>query len=211
MSIPPLLTRRCLSTLARVNVGGESARICKAVNPKGSTSCFSCRVWFAFEPIAKLSKVALRLDGKGDNAGVPRTIATDTSTKGMTQGRAVEGFIRIAKSNVRVDKGLTQPFVRPVDHLWEVVNGILKWRIRFDALPFEEQQSPIADGKSRCCAGDEFEKQRFDFYSRPPIPLKYGGAKEFLVSQRDNLSSHRCGDEDTWILLLQDLYRGGSG
>ena len=57
------------------------------------------------------------------------------------------------------------------------MNGILNLRIRFDALLFEEQQSLIADGKSRFCAGGKFEKQRFDFYNRLPIPLKYGGAK----------------------------------
>ena len=80
-------------------------------------SCLSCQVWFTFEPIAKLSKVALRFDGKGDNADVPRTIATETSIKGMTQDRAVEESIRIAKLQVRGDKALTQRFVRPVDHL----------------------------------------------------------------------------------------------
>ena len=39
----------------------------------------------------------------------------------MTQDRAVEESIRIAKLQVRADKGLIQRFVRPVDHLWEVV------------------------------------------------------------------------------------------
>ena len=100
--------------------------------------------------------------------------------------------------------------MRPVGHLLEVVNGVLKWRIRFDALPFEEQQSLIADAKSRFCAGDKFEKQRFDFYIRPPILLKYGGAKESLVSQAEHLSAHRsgCGDENKWVLPSRSISRG---
>ena len=73
--------------------------------------------------------------------------------------------------------GLTQRFQRPVGHLWEVVIGILKWRIKFDAVAFDEQQSLIADGKSRFCVRDKFAKQCFDLDKWTPIPLKYGGAK----------------------------------
>ena len=124
----------------------------------GFTSCFSCRVWFTFEPIAKLSKVALKFDGRGNNAGAPRSMKSDSPIKGMTKEQAIEESIRITKVQVRVDKGLAQRFQRPVDHLWEVVNGILKWRTKFDAMTFEEQQSIIADGKSRFCVGAKFEK-----------------------------------------------------
>ena len=120
----------------------------------------------------------------------------------MAKDRAIEESIRIAKTQVRSDRGLEQRFVRPGGHLWEVVNGNTKWRIRFDALSFDGQQTFIADCNSRFCAGDKFERQSFDFHHRPPISLEYGGAEEFLVSQAKHLSSHRRGrdDEIAWIL-----------
>ena len=128
---------------------------CKAVNPKGFTGCLCCRVWFTFGTIAKLSKVALRFDGKGNNAGGPRPIAPYPPTEGMTKDQAIEGSMRVSKLQARVDKGLTQRFQRPVDHLWEVMYGILKWRIKFDAVTHDDQQSLIADGKGRVCMGDK--------------------------------------------------------
>ena len=84
----PAAGQEVLAQSSTGDCGWRKCPNCKAVNPKGFTSCFSCRVWFTFEPIAKLSKVALRFDGKGDNAGVPRTIATDTSTKGKYDARS---------------------------------------------------------------------------------------------------------------------------
>lgn len=56
----------------------------------------------------------------------------------------------------------------------------MKLRIRFDAMPFDEQQTLIVDGKSRFCAGDKFEKQISHFHHPPPIPLEYGGATGIL-------------------------------
>ena len=91
--------------------------------------------------------------------------------------------VRIAKTQLRADKELEQRFARPGDHLWEVVNANMKWRIRFDEMTVDEQQAFIASGKSRFCAGEKFDKQYLDLGKRPRVKLRYGGAHEFLHSQ----------------------------
>ena len=193
----------------RDDCGWRKCPNCKAFNPKGFTSCLNCRVCFTFEPIMKVNKVAQRVGGKGDNAGTSPVIQNHPTVVEMTKDRAMQESIGIAKAQVRSDKDLEQRFVRPGDHLWEVVNGNMKWRIRFDAMPFDEQQTFIADGKSRFCAGDKFERQSFDFHHRPPIPLEYGGAEEFLVSQAEHLSLRSRRDNETAWILHGKIYIAG--
>ena len=153
--------------------------------------------------------MAQRVGGKGGNAGTSPVGPNLPTVANMSIDRAVKECVRIAKTQVRIDKDLEQRFQRPGDHLWEVANGNLTWRIRFDAMPFSEQQALIVDGKSRFCAGGKFEKQIFDFHNKPPIPLVYGGAHEFLISQDLHLSLHCRSQNETAWMLHNKIYIAG--
>ena len=67
----------------------------------------------------------------------------------------------------------------------------------------EDQQPVIADSKNRFCVGDKFAHQLHDFddWQRPRTHPVYGGAAEFLLSQCEDLTSHRsgCNDEEEWV------------
>ena len=85
--------------------------------------------------------------------------------------------IRIAKLQQRENKGLTQEFRRPGDILWELVNGNMKWRLRYDNRPDAEKQELISTGRSRFCAGAHFGVVEAP---GPRRRLEYGGAKDFF-------------------------------
>ena len=106
----------------------------------------------------------------------------------MSVERAVKESVRIAKVQVRADMNLEQRFLRPGDHLWEVVNANMKFRIRFDEMTVDYQQAFIASGKSRFCAGEKFYKHHPDPNERPRGKLRDGGAQEFLHEHDDVLS-----------------------
>ena len=166
-----------------VDCGWRKCPKCKAVNPTGFTACLNCRVLFTFEPIAEVSKVARRIVGKGENAGSPPASSNPKVPTNMSIARAMGEAVKIAKTQLRADRELEQRFARPGDHLWEVVNANMKWRIRFDEMTVDEQQAFIASGKSRFCAGEKFDKQYIDLSKRPRVKLRHGGAQEFLHSQ----------------------------
>ena len=84
-------------------------------------------------------------------------------------------------------------------------------------MSYREQQEFIADGKSRFCAGEEFDKFHLDpgkggkglCTGKMPGPrprLQYGGAKEYLIAQASVMSD--AGREDdviVWV-LRQKIY-----
>ena len=197
----PLSEQDVPENAGHVGCGWRKSPKCKSVNPKGFTACLNCRVLFTFEPIAKVSKVARRIGGKGESAGSSPKSSNPKIMANLSSDRAVEESVRIAKTQLRVDKELDQRFGRPSDHLWEVVSANMKWRIRFANLTVDEKQAFIAGGKSRFCAGEKFEKQNLDLGRKPPVKLVYGGAQEFLHSQEVYLSNQcRSQDKMSWIL-----------
>ena len=200
--------------------GWSECPCCKSLNPKGFTSCLNCRVKFSFEPIAEVSKVARRTGGKSEKAGsTPASPNTKAVAMVPTEVAAKEA-IRIAKLEAREDNNLEQRYLRPGDHLWEVVNANMKWRIRFDGMTDDEQKF-IAEGKSRFCAGEKFGKHHLDpgkggkglhageAPARPRPRLRYGGAQEYLDAQAIFMSDvGREEDMTTWV-LHQKIYIAG--
>ena len=174
-----------------LDCGWSECPCCKSLSPKGFTSCLNCRVKFSFEPIAEVSKVARRTGEKSENAG-STPASSHTKALAMVPAEvAAKEAIRIAKLQTRGDNNLEQRFLRPGDHIWEVVNANMKWRIRFDGMADKEQQEFIADGTSRFCAGEKFDKYHLDpgkggkgFHAGevpgPRPRLQYGGAQEYL-------------------------------
>ena len=125
--------------------GWRNCSTCMAVNPKGSTCCLNCRVWFALGPIAKLSKMALSSDGRGNDADSSRQTNPVLLIKGLTRADAIAKSLRAGSTQHRMDSGLAQRFRRPCGHLWHLwgfMIGILKWRVKFDGMTTEDQQAP---------------------------------------------------------------------
>ena len=111
---------------------------CESVNPKGFPACLNCRAMFTFEPITEVSKVARRIVKKGEDAGSTPASSNPKVMANVPIELAVREAARIAKVQVRADMNLEQRFRRPGDHLWEVVSANMTWRIRFDAMTFDE-------------------------------------------------------------------------
>ena len=76
---------------------------CKPVNPKGFTSCLNCRVLFPFEPVAKVSEVARRVGGKGENAGSSPARSNLPIMANLSIDQAAKESVRIAKTQIRID------------------------------------------------------------------------------------------------------------
>ena len=133
--------------VGQMDCGWGKCPCCKSVNPKGFTACFNCRVMFTFEPITEVSKVARRIVGKGEDASSTPASSNPKVVANVPIEIAAKEAIRIAKLQVRADKKLEQRYLRPGDHLWEVVNANMKWRIRFDEMTYDEQQAFIASDK----------------------------------------------------------------
>ena len=106
--------------------GWSECPCCKSPNPKGFTSCPNCRVKFSFEPIAEVSKVARRTGEKSENAGSTPASSHAKAVAMVPTEVAAKEAVRIAKLQTRVDNNLEQRFLRPGDHLWEVVNANMK-------------------------------------------------------------------------------------
>ena len=201
-----------------IGCGWRKCPCCKSVNPKGFTACLNCRVMFTFDPITEVSKVVRRTVDKGEDAGsTPASSNPKVVTKVPVEIAAQEA-LRIAKLQVRADRKLEQRYLRPGDHLWEVVKANMKWRIRFDEMTYDEQQAFIASGKSRFCAGEKFDKHHLDpgkggkgvhagsSPARPIVQLRYGGAIEYLQAQENVMSDvGRAVDMKSWI-LRQKIY-----
>ena len=135
-----------------LDCGWSRCPCCKSVNPKGFTACLNCRVMFTFDPITEVSKVTRRIVGNGEDAGSTPASSNPKAVAKVPIEIAAQEALRIAKLQACEDNKLEQRYLRPGDHLWEVVNANMKWRIRFDEMTDEEQQVFIASGKSRFCA-----------------------------------------------------------
>ena len=103
----------------------------------------------------------------------------------MSLDVAASEAIRIAKRQIREDGGKVPAFRKPGDILWELVNGNMKWRMRFDRRPEGERRGLIAAGGSRFCAGTHFGKVEAPDQERH---LGYGGPNQFLAAQADKMS-----------------------
>ena len=151
---------------------------CQAVNPKGFTSCRCCHAMFTFNQVDKLSRVALRSGGK-----LQFPVDPDLPNDGVTNEQAFKRSVGLAvvaaKLQDRADKNLPQRFVRPLDHIWDVVHGLLKFRIKWDKMTFNDQQQAIAEGRSLFCFGKKFVEQTWGY-----TPLAYHAAEDFLVAKR---------------------------
>ena len=132
---------------------------------------------------------------------------------------AAKEAIRIAKLQKREDDNLKQQYHRPGDHLWELVNGNMKWRLRYDQKSYAEQQEFTPEGKSRFCAGVKFDKYHLDpgeggkglGYGEKPGPrpvLEYGGAKEYLIAQSLAMSEY---SKEENLVGSEDLHRCCTG
>ena len=197
--------------------GWSECPCCKSLNPKGFTSCPNCRVKFSFEPIAEVSKVARRTGEKSENAGSASSGSHTKAVSMVPAEVAAKEAIRIAKLQQCEDDNREQRFLKPGDHLWEVVHANMKWRLRCDGMSDKEQQEFIADGKSRFCAGEEFDKYHHDpgqggkglravEVPGPRPRLQYGGAKEYLIAQAFVMSdAGREEDLIKWV-LHQKIY-----
>ena len=130
---------------------------------------------------------------------------------------AAKVAIRIVKLQRRRDENFGQRFNRPGDHLWEVVNANMKWRLRYDELSDKDKQEFIADGKSRFCAGEKFGKYhldpgkggkglRTDEVPGPRPRLQYGGAQEYLDAQAVVMSNVNREEDWTGWVLHQKIY-----
>ena len=137
--------------------GLNACTCCESLNPEGFTSCLNCRVKFSFDEIAEVSKVARGSGKKSGNAGSAPSGSNALPVEMVSLEAAATEAIRIAKFQQREDKGLQQVFHRPGDILWELVNGNMKWRLRYDCRPDAEKRDFIAEGKSRFCAGAHFK------------------------------------------------------
>ena len=73
-----------------MDCGWRKCPCCESANPKGFTACLNCRVMFTFEPIAKVSKVARRIVGKGENAGFPPVSSVSDVMANVSIERAVK-------------------------------------------------------------------------------------------------------------------------
>ena len=159
---------------------------CKSLNPNGFTSCPNCRVKFSFDHIAEVSKVARRSDKKSEIAGSASSSSHQQAVSMVSAEAAAKEAIRIAKFQKREDDNFKQQFHRPGDILWELVNGNMKWRLRYDQKPYEEQQEFISEGKSRFCAGVKFDKFHLDprkggkGLSRGPVLYLSTGVQKIL-------------------------------
>ena len=187
-------------SLGDLDCGWSECPCCKSLNPEGFTACLNCRVKFSFEPIAEVSKVARRTVGKSENAGSTPASSNPKAVAMVPTEVAAKEAIRIAKLQAREDNNLEQRYLRPGDHLWEVVNANMKWRIRFDGMTDDEQQEFIASGKSRFCAGEKFEKRLRSGR------IRYGGAAEYLKMQSKVMSDIGRDENETSWILHQKIY-----
>ena len=173
---------------------------CQSFNPGGFTSCLQRRVKFTFDDIGEESKEAKGPAKKSGNAG---SASSNSAKKSGNAGSsssstsvpanltvsldvAASEAIRIAKRQIREDGGKVQAFRKPGDILWELVNGNMKWRMRFDRRPEGERRGIIAAGGSRFCAGTHFGKVEAPDQERL---LGYGGPNQFLAAQADKMSA----------------------
>ena len=189
--------------------GWSECPCCKSLNPDGFASCLNCRVKFPFDHIAEVSKVAQRSGEKSGSAGSASSSSDTEAMRMVSADAAAKEAIRIAKLQLREDKQLKQSFRRPGDILWELVSGNMKWRLRYDSKSYAEQQESCSEGKSRFCAGENFDKFHLDAgkggkglgTGEKPGPrpvLEYGGAKEYLIAQATVLSDKN--DPIAWVL-----------
>ena len=109
-----------------------------------------------------MSKVARRFDKKSEIAGFASSSSHQPAVSMVSTEAAAKEAIRIAKLQKHEDDNIKQQFHRPGDHLWELVNGNMKWRLRYDQKSYEEQQEFISASKSRFCAGVMFDKFHLD-------------------------------------------------
>ena len=83
------------------------------------------------------------------------------------------------------DQDKRQTFSKPGFILWELVNGNMKWRLRFDQRPDEGKRRLIDSGGSRFCAGTHFGEVENPDQRRH---LGYGGPTQFLRAQAKKLA-----------------------
>ena len=99
---------------------------------------------------------------------------------------ALSEAVRAARRMIREDQGKNQSFSKPSVLLWELVNGNMKWRLRWDQRRSdEEKQKLVNEGGSRFCAGTHFGAVTDKNRERP---LGYGGPTSFLNAQAAKLN-----------------------
>ena len=158
---------------------------CQSCTPDGFASCLKCRVKFTFDDIEEESKEAKGPTKKSGNAGSASSHSNVPAPLMVSLDVAASEAIRIARRQIRENEGRAQAFRKPGDILWELVNGNMKWRMRFDHRPEDEKQKLIAAGGSRFCAGTHFGVVETSESGRH---LDYGGPNEFLTAQAEKMS-----------------------
>lgn len=148
---------------------------------------------FTFDAITEVSKVTQRIVVKGENAGSRPASSDSKAVANMPVVTTLKRVLEIAKTQVRNEKKkrLEQRYFRAGGHLWESVNANMTWRVKFDNMSYDGQQTFIAEGKSRFCAGKHFGQYHLDpgkggkglrsgEIPGPRVRLQYGGGMEFL-------------------------------
>ena len=151
--------------------GTQKCPNCAAFNPNGFTCCLRCHVKFTFDDIKEESKeakgpvkklelvasVSKKLAAKSGNAGPASSSGDHPSDIAPVPGIeevALNEAVRAARRMIREDQGKNQSFNKPSVLFWELVNGNMKWRLRWDQKrSVEEKQKLVNEGGSRFCAG----------------------------------------------------------
>ena len=175
--------------------GTQECPNCKAFNPNGFTCCLRCHVKFTFDDIKEESKeakgpvkklelvasVSKKLAAKSGNAGPASSSGDHPSDIAPVPGIeevALNEAVRAARRMIREDQGKNQSFNKPSVLFWELVNGNMKWRLRWDQQRSdEEKQALVRAGGSRFCAGTHFGEVAEQDRERP---LGYAGPTQFL-------------------------------
>ena len=202
--------------------GTQECPNCKAFNPNGFTSCLRCHVKFTFDDIKEESKEAKggnkrlelvasaskKLATKSGNAG-PASSSVDLPS-GIAPVPGVEKVLiceslKAARRMIREDQGKNQSFSKPSVLLWELVNGNMKWRLRWDQRrSVEEKQQLVNEGCSRFCAGTHFGALTDRNRARP---LGYGGPTSFLHAQAAALKERDAeGNYTTECIKIKKIF-----
>ena len=118
---------------------------------------------------------------------------------------AANEALRIAKRVIREDQGKSQSFSKPSFILWELVNGSMKWRLRWDQQRSDEdKQALVRAGGSRFCAGTHFGEVAEQDRERP---LGYGGPNQFVNAQAEKLAERdHDGNYTTECIKIKKIF-----
>ena len=195
---------------------------CAAFNPNGFTCCLRCYVKFTFDDIKEESKEAKGPAKKLELvAGVPKSSAAKSGNAGPASSSvdhpsviapvpgleevALSEAVRAARRMIREDQGKNQSFSKPSVLFWELVNGNMKWRLRWDQRRTDaEKQKLVNEGGSRFCAGTHFGAVTDENCERP---LGYGGPTSFANAQAEKLNERDAeGNYTTECIKIKKIF-----